>query len=228
MKKILIAIGIALSCAQASAQWVVVDPTNLIQTTLTAVRAATAEAARIAQAKRELQMLATTDLTSSFNADYLISGLNSLDGSANQLRGLLEKQGDINTTLASMYGASSASTPEEFTALLNKRQAAGDESVTALMDGSKDIGIAMKQANADHDRIVGAIPNVAGVTQAAQLTGQTVGIVVQQMNASLGYQQIQMATQAAKDARENKERQAADQARVDYFNEGAALLKRNQ
>lgn len=207
---------------------VVIDPANIAQTTISAVKAVRAELMRIEQAKREIEMLAKSKIASSFNAEFLIEGLKSLDGVASELRKQLEKQGDINKTLASLYGASNASTPEEFTAILAKRVAAGDAMVQTLMDGSRDISIAMKQAHADHTRILGAMPEVRGVTEAAQLTGQTVGIVVQQMNSLLGVQQIAMQNQAAKDAKDNKEREAADAARAKYLRDSQELLNKAQ
>lgn len=227
MKKILLAALLGTASLTSYAQWVVTDPANTIQNTITAVKAVVAEAYQVKQRLRELDMLSHLDTSAYSNIAEEKARLTDLSGTLGKLTSQLEKNGDITRTYQAMYGASAAGTPEEFAALLKRRQDAGDAAVLSLSEQSKAVAKSIEASSRQHEEIAASLPNVAGVTEAAQLTASSVGVVIQQMQTANSSQAVMLQVQAAKDAKQNAEEIDAKKMRIDYVNNAEAIFQRN-
>mgnify|MGYP001987603505 CR=1 FL=1 len=118
MKKRLIAAAIAamLCTATAHAQWVVVDPTNLVQNTLTAIRTLEQINNQIAQLQNEAQMLmnqARNLAKLDFNiVNRLRSTLATTERLIAEARGLAYDVQSMDATFARLY-------PEQYAATIS-------------------------------------------------------------------------------------------------------------
>jgi len=228
MKKTLLAFFICAGASSAFSQWVVIDPANIVQTTVAAAKAVIAEAYQVKQRLRELDQLSHQDTTMKSNVADEKARLLDLNVVLSNLKTQLEKEGDISKTYQAMYGASTARTPEEFAALLKRRQDTGDVTVKSLSDQSKAIAKSIEASSMQHEDIAASLPNVAGVTEAAQLTASSVGVVIQQMQTNNSTQAVMLQVQAAKDAKQNAEELETKKLRIEYVNKAESILRNSR
>ena len=212
----------------ANAQWITLDPANLIQNIIGAVEAVAQEAEQIKQYE---EMVKTN--TAGLGGEQFINGsqlsqLNKLSNSAQSLKQSLGSGASSIQNIQSLYGASNAPNFQSFAQSLAQRKAAGDANASNLL-AAADAATQQIQSSQDaHQKVVAATSGVSGVTEAAQATAAAVGTVVEQNQAFLGTMSA-MATdrgvQRAKEAQAESDTASMSQKREQ---ENAAALSRLQ
>ena len=209
---------------------IVFDPTNYVQNTLTAVYAVKQEVREATRVVQDLKNI-SNKLSNVGGILQVIPGLQdvqNLVAVSMKLKSELESLGQVAETFKNLYGASQATTPANFLALLKKREVAGDASVKALMDNAKELQVKIERTTQQHQQLADSLAGVEGITQAVMTTTTAVGILVQQNQALLSaYQNINM-TQAATLAKDNAKELQADKAEDSYYKQVQQLYQASQ
>lgn len=218
MKKTLIAVATAVlvtAMPAANAQWVVVDPTNLVQNILTAARALEQINNQIRSLQNEAQMLMNEarNLTSlDFSAlNELRSALSATNQLIAQAQGLAFNVSQMETEFARLY-------PSAYTAGTSASQMALDarqrwtNSLEALRTATKVQSQAVQNFRSDEQTLTDLVnrsQSAAGALQAAQATNQLLAL---QSRQAMQAQQLQITQDRA--AAVEQARQVAVQERA--------------
>lgn len=218
MKKTLIAVATAVlvtAMPAANAQWVVVDPTNLVQNILTAARALEQINNQIRSLQNEAQMLMNEarNLTSlDFSAlNELRSALSATNQLIAQAQGLAFTVSQMETEFARLY-------PNAYTAGASASQMALDarqrwtNSLEALRTATKVQSQAVQNFRSDEQTLTDLVnrsQSAAGALQAAQATNQLLAL---QSRQAMQAQQLQITQDRA--AALEQARQVAVQERA--------------
>lgn len=218
MKKTLPAIAAAILMTvmpAAQAQWVVIDPTNLVQNILTAARALQQINNQIQQLQNEAQMLTNQakNLTSlPFSAlNQLQSALSATNQLLQQAQGLSLNLTQMETQFAQLYPAAyTASTPANQMALDASQR--WQNSLEALRTATKVQSQAVQNFASDEQTLtdlVNSSQSAVGALQATQATNQLLALQARQ---AIQAQQLQITQDRA--AALEQARQVAVQERA--------------
>ena len=185
MKKTLLAIVAAVlmsTMPAAQAQWVVIDPTNLVQNIMTAARALEQINNQIRQLQNEAQMLTNQakNLTSlDFSAlNELRSALSATNQLLQQAQGLAFNLSQMETEFARLY-------PDAYTASTSGSQMATDartrwrNSLEALRTATKVQSQAVQNFASDEQTLTDLVnrsQSAVGALQATQATNQLLAL----------------------------------------------------
>lgn len=203
MKKTLLAIAAAVlmsTMPAAQAQWVVIDPTNLVQNILTAARALQQINNQIQQLQNEAQMLTnqSKNLTSlNFSAlNQLQSALSATNQLLQQAQGLAFNLTQMETQFAQLY-------PNAYTASTSANQMALDasqrwqNSLEALRTATQVQSQSVQNLTSDAQTLsdlVNSSQSAVGALQATQATNQLLALQARQ---AIQAQQLQITQDRA-------------------------------
>ncbi len=218
MRKTLLAIAAAVlmsTMPAAQAQWVVIDPTNLVQNILTAARALQQINNQIQQLQNEAQMLTnqSKNLTSlNFSAlNQLQSALSATNQLLQQAQGLAFNLTQMETQFAQLY-------PNAYTASTSANQMALDasqrwqNSLEALRTATQVQSQSVQNFTSDEQilsDLVNSSQSAVGALQATQATNQLLALQARQ---AIQAQQLQITQDRA--AALEQARQVAVHARA--------------
>lgn len=218
MKKSLLAAAAASLIAlapMANAQWVVVDPTNLVQNLMTAANTLEQISNQILQLENEAQMLRNEarNLTSlDFSAlDDLRSALSATNQLIQQAQGLAFNVSQMESEFQRLY-------PNAYTAAISGSQMAADartrwqNSLEALRTAAKVQSQAVQNFASDEQALTSLVnrsQSASGALQAMQATNQLLAL---QSRQSMQAQQLQITQDRA--AALEQARQVAVQERA--------------
>lgn len=198
MRKTLLAVAAASLTALTSpahAQWVVVDPTNLVQNTLTAIRTLEQVNNQIRQLQNEAQML-MNDARNLTNLDFSVLGelratLAATDRLIGEARGLAFDVSRMQADFQRLY-------PTEYTAATPAARMAADartrwqNALEALRTATVVQSQAVQNFPSDEralSDLVGRSQSAAGALQAMQATNQLLAL---QSRQAMQAQQLQL------------------------------------
>ncbi|MDP3184256.1 MAG: P-type conjugative transfer protein TrbJ [Anaerolineales bacterium] len=203
MKKTVLAIAASVlmsTMPAAQAQWVVIDPTNLVQNILTAARALQQINNQIQQLQNEAQMLTNQakNLTSlNFSAlNQLQSALSATNQLLQQAQGLAFNLTQMETQFAQLY-------PNAYTASTSANQMALDasqrwqNSLEALRTATRVQSQSMQNFTSDEQtlsNLVNSSQSAVGALQATQATNQLLALQARQ---AIQAQQLQITQDRA-------------------------------
>lgn len=208
------------------AQWVVVDPTNLIQNTITAVESVINEINQV----KQLQEMVKGNL-SGLNipgfSDFVAQArqIAALVDSAQKLKSVIGDAQSSVVNIQSMYGAGSYRSFSEFAADIARRKAVGERVATNVFRAAEEADQEIVAASAAHQKIAASLAGVSGVTEATQATASAVGVLIQQNQSVLSMMSAAAKAQGAAAARKDAEEEAANKSLADYQKRGAAEYK---
>ena len=218
MKKRLVAAAIAamLCTATAHAQWVVIDPTNLIQNTLTAIQTLEQIYNQIKQLENEAQMLRNQarNLTSlPFNVvSRLRSNLATTQRLIDQARGMAYDVARMDQDFRRLY-------PEQYAATVSGDQMYRDaqerwkNTLTGLQTSMQMQAQASRNLNDDEGvlaDLVGQSQSAVGALQAMQATNQLLALQAKQ---SIQTQRLQLTQDRAASLELARQAAAAERGR---------------
>ena len=203
MKKTLLAASVACLFAlapAAQAQWVVIDPTNLVQNILTAARALEQINNQIRQLQNEAQML-INDAKNLTGLDFsalseLRAALSASDELIRQARGLAFNVSEMETGFARLY-------PTAYSSSITGNQMALDarerwrNSLEALRTATKVQAQAVQNFSSDERTLTDLVnrsQSAVGALQAMQATNQLLAL---QSRQSIQAQQLQITQDRA-------------------------------
>ena len=214
MKKTLLAIVAAVlmsTMPAAQAQWVVIDPTNLVQNIMTAARALEQINNQIRQLQNEAQMLTNQakNLTSlDFSAlNELRSALSATNQLLQQAQGLAFNLSQMETEFARLYPASTSGSQMATDARTRWRN-----SLEALRTATKVQSQAVQNFASDEQTLTDLVnrsQSAVGALQATQATNQLLAL---QSRQAIQAQQLQITQDRA--AALEQARQVAVQERA--------------
>jgi len=203
MKKTLLAIAAAILMTvmpAAQAQWVVIDPTNLVQNILTAARALQQINNQIQQLQNEAQMLTNQakNLTS-----LPFSALNQLQSSLSATNQLLQQAQGLSLNLTQMETQFAQLYPAAYSASTSGSQMATDartrwrNSLEALRTATKVQSQAVQNFASDEQTLTDLVnrsQSAVGALQATQATNQLLALQARQ---AIQAQQLQITQDRA-------------------------------
>lgn len=203
MKRTLLAIATAMLMTvmpAAQAQWVVIDPTNLVQNILTAARALQQINNQIQQLQNEAQMLTNEakNLTSlPFSAlNQLQSALSATNQLLQQAQGMSLNLTQMETQFAQLYPAAyTASTPANQMALDTSQR--WQNSLEALRTATQVQSQSVQNFTTDAQTLsdlVNSSQSAVGALQATQVTNQLLALQARQV---IQAQQLQITQDRA-------------------------------
>lgn len=214
------------------AQWVVIDPTNLVQNTVTAIESVINEINQVTQISNQIKQI--EQLYRSNAAGLNISGFSDFIAQANQIRSLVDSAQQLRSTIGNaqqsmvnmqaMYGAGNYRTWLEFGNDIARRKAAGDQVAINLMNAAEEADSQIVAASAAHKKIANSLNGVSGVTQATQATGAAVGVLIQQSKSMLSLMSASAKLQGLAESRKTAEEEAENKAINEYQRRGKAEL----
>lgn len=229
MKKTLIAASVACLIAlapAAHAQWVVVDPTNLVQNILTAARALEQINNQIHQLQNEAQMLTNQakNLTSlNFSSlNQLLSALSATNQLIQQGQGLAFNVAQMQTQFAQLY-------PTAYTASTTGSQMALDaqqrwtNSLEALRTATAVQSQAVQNFAVDEQTLTDLVnhsQSAVGALQATQATNQLLALQARQAIQSQQLQVTQSRAAALEQARQVLVQERANEVRKRFLGSG--------
>jgi P-type conjugative transfer protein TrbJ len=229
MKKTVLAIAAAVLMSvmpAAQAQWVVIDPTNLVQNILTAARALQQINNQIQQLQNEAQMLTNQakNLTSlNFSAlTQLQSALSATNQLLQQAQGLAFNLSQMETQFAQLY-------PTAYTASTSANQMAIDartrwrNSLEALRTATQVQSQAVQNFASDEQtltELVNRSQSAVGALQATQATNQLLALQARQAIQAQQLQITQDRAVALEQARQIAVQERAREVRRRFQGEG--------
>jgi P-type conjugative transfer protein TrbJ len=203
MKKTLLAIAAAIlvsTMPAAQAQWVVIDPTNLVQNIMTAARALQQINNQIRQLQNEAQML-TNDAKNLTSLDFsalneLRSALSATNQLLQQAQGLSLNLTQMETQFAQLYPAAyTSSTPANQMALDASQR--WQNSLEALRTATEVQSQSVQNFTSDEQTLsalVNSSQSAVGALQATQATNQLLALQARQ---AIQAQQLQVTQDRA-------------------------------
>lgn len=113
------------------------------------------------------------------------SQLGQLSTQTQAVRVALDNINRSNQNITTAFGASQLTNFADFANNIGKRASEGNASAANLVNSARIATQQLGAANAAYSAVLSKLGNVAGVTQAAQATANSVGIVVQQQQSML-------------------------------------------
>jgi P-type conjugative transfer protein TrbJ len=219
MKKTLLAAAAALLISLASpvnAQWVVIDPTNLVQNTLTALRTLQQVNNQIRQLQNEAQML-MNDARNLTSLDFSVLGelratLAAIDRLIREARGLAFEVSRMQADFQRLY-------PTEYTAATPAAQMIADartrwqNALEALRTATVVQSQAVQNFPSDEaalSDLVGRSQSATGALQAMQATNQLLAL---QSRQAMQAQQLQITQDRAAALEQARQVAVQEQAR---------------
>ena len=203
MKKTLIAVAAAVlvtAMPTAQAQWVVIDPTNLVQNIMTAARALEQINNQIKQLQNEAQML-INDAKNLTSLDF--SALNELRAALSATNQLIQQAQGLAFNVAQMEAEFARLYPDAYSASTSGSQMATDartrwrNSLEALRTATKVQSQAVQNFASDDQTLpdlVNRSQSAAGALQATQATNQLLAL---QSRQAIQAQQLQITQDRA-------------------------------
>ena len=203
MKKTLLAIAAAVlvgTMPAAQAQWVVIDPTNLVQNIMTAARALEQINNQIRQLQNEAQMLTNQakNLSSlNFNSlGQLTAALSATNRLLQQAQGLSLNLSQMETAFARLY-------PTAYTPSISGNQMALDasqrwqNSLEALRTATQVQSQAVQNFASDQQTLTDLVNNSQSAMGALQATQATNQLLALQSRQAIQAQQLQITQDRA-------------------------------
>ena len=203
MKKTVLAIAAAVLMSvmpAAQAQWVVIDPTNLVQNILTAARALQQINNQIQQLQNEAQML-TNQAKNLTNLNF--SALNQLQSALSATNQLLQQAQGLSLNLSQMETQFSQLYPAAYTSSTPANQMAFDasqrwqNSLEALRTAAEVQSQSVQNFTSDEQTLsdlVNSSQSAVGALQATQATNQLLALQARQ---AIQAQQLQVTQDRA-------------------------------
>lgn len=201
----------------ASALLAVIDPVNLPQTTITALKQVAAYTLQIKQWEETIKsnMAKLKDLESIQSNETAFGIAASLLGYSTQLEDTLKDGMTVAETFKSWYGASKKS-PEEFMRVLAKERAAGDQRVGTLLDHYQANGAAIQEAHTSLQKISAAVKDVNGPTEGLQAVVASLGVLIKQQSSMMSLAQLDTLDKAQQEAKKNQSKAGEDEWQRNY------------
>lgn len=204
----------------ASAQWTVIDPTNLVQNTSTALSSVKTEVSTagtyVEQLKANIQLVRSTlsmdglaDLT---GMQAEMATLKDLISANSTLTSAIQQSQQLSTDVRAQFGASNFS----WKSFLQSTSSNDLQRAQWLMDKFGSINKSIESAASRRQAIVGKLQDAQGATQATQAVGAAVDVVIgqnQQVISALG---TQIANAAADKTEKVQAKQFSDDRYQQY------------
>jgi P-type conjugative transfer protein TrbJ len=212
--------------APASAQFVVFDPANFVQTTITAIKQVAAYALQIKQWEEIIKsnMAKLADLEGILSMEMAGGIASSLLGYTTQLEDTLKDGLQVADTLKSWYGASKKS-PEEFMKSLAKQKASGDQRVSTLLDHFQATGAAIQESHTSLQKIGNNLSKINGPTEGLQAVAASIGILVKQQSSIMSFMQLEILDKAQDQAKKNQSIEGHEVWEANYKKRMDAAIK---
>lgn len=221
----LIATLIAGTEAHAGGGGIVFDPTNWIQTSVTAASTVKQEAIAVANAARTVQMvinsgkmiqlreLGISDLA---QAEQMVAQIGRLNGADDALLQALGKKTDFIGDVTALYGASQTNNFGSFVNGITQRAALGNANAANLINKHEALNQGIQIAQQKRLKIANEIGNVPGATQAIQVATAALDTLIEQNQLQSAAVSAQLASAAKKEAADTAQSQTADRNAIDY------------
>jgi len=204
----------------AHAQWVVVDPTNLVQNTSTAIAAVKTEASTaasyIAQLKANIELVKST---MSLDGLAKLTGLQAelattrdLMKANEDLQSVLKQGQNLYTDINAQFGASNFSWKTFFTS----QNQSNLNRANWIMDQVSSMNKNLESAAARRQDIVNTMQSAQGPTQATQGVGAAVDVVIGQNQQIITALQTQLAVKANEEKLQAQSDQVSNDRYSDY------------
>lgn len=108
---------------------------------------------------------------------------------------------------------------------ITRRASNGNNSAKVLMEKAYDADARMRKADAAYRSVMGKLPNVKGVTEAAQATANAVGVVIQQNQAALGLMSAQARDAAMTRSEMTAKQKNSDESLKKFRDESTAAFE---
>jgi conjugal transfer/entry exclusion protein len=189
----------------------VIDVTNLSQNLITAIEQTSATILQGKQYIEDLKQTANTfPIVEQLSKSEEMAQLIKLVKAAEGLKGALRSAKATYDNLGGAFATSQYTSWKDFLATIEKRKGVGDKAATSLYDAAKLAEDQVSQAYDAHMMILDKMPIVEGVTQAAQATANSVGVLIQQQQAVLA-----MMSSSVRDQGNERQRQYDDRAKLE-------------
>lgn len=167
----------------------VIDASNLAANTWTSIQqylnTAQAYISAAEDIKQTAREITAFDAAAVFLADDDQKALMQFIETGRNLQGVLRQTEDIYNDYQRVFTTSKFRDINSFLDDFGKRKEAGDKMAKTLYDAARLAESQLQKAADQHMRILGDMPNIIGVTDAALATAQTVGTLVQQSQGML-------------------------------------------
>lgn len=182
----LLAAALIAGAPTARAQWVVVDPTNLVQNVLTAARALEQIDNQVRQLRNEAQMLSNQ---ARHLASLDFSALARLQASLAATRELIEQAQGLAFTVSKLEDEFARLYPQAYTSAHSGRQMAGDaqvrglQALDALRTATRVQAQSMQNLVSDEQALTDLLrrsQSAEGALQAAQATNELLALQARQ------------------------------------------------
>jgi type IV secretion system protein TrbJ len=164
----------------SGAMGVVLDPTNLVQNTTTAVKAVAADMKQAQIVYQTLKANANSMKTGGFGetaAQKAVVGLAKYINANDQLGGALGAEAKLLANITAEWGASGKSW-QQYTASKKKQIALGDGLSKQQLDLAKEAIESIKKSTQQRQAILAELPTITGVTDAARTTTEMLNALV--------------------------------------------------
>lgn len=189
----------------------VIDVSNLSQNLITAIEQTSATILQGKQYVEDLKQTANTfPIVEQLSKSEELSQLIKLVKAAEGLNGALRSAKATYDHLGGAFASSQYTSWKDFLADIERRKSIGDKAATSLYDSAKLAEDQVGQAYDAHMMILNKMPIVEGVTQAAQATANSVGVLIQQQQAVLA-----MMSASVRDQGNERQRQYDDRAKLE-------------
>ena len=189
----------------------VIDVSNLSQNLITAIEQTTNTITSGKQLIEDMkQTLNTFPIIEQISKSEELAQLIQLVQAAQGLQGALTSSKNVFDNFGSAFSVSQYTSFEEFVNSVARRKEQGDKSAKSLYDSAKLAEDQIAKAFEAHLGIMTGMPMIEGVTQAAQATTNSVGVVIQQQQAMLA-----MMSATTRDSGVERQRQYDERAKLE-------------
>lgn len=191
----------------------VIDFTNLSQNFITAIEQT---ADTVIQGKQLIEDIKQTmndfPIVEQLSKSKELAELMQMIKSAEKLGGALRSAKATHDNFGSAFAISPYTNWKDFLSDIERRKSAGDDSAKSLYDSAKLAEDQVSKAYDSHMAIMTKMPIIEGVTQAAQATANSVGVLIQQQQAVLAMMSASTRDQGKERQREYDERAKLEKA----------------
>lgn len=177
-----VALCLSLVSMPSHAQWIVFDPTNYVQNTISAVKGVLTEISTATSAVQNVkQTIELIRSTASLEGLAQLAGLEDelmlyedIKNTDGQLKGLIDNTTHMYQDLASQYGASNFS----FQEFMNRRTQNDIAGAQSQLDKYKAVTESIDSVNKRRERLLSRVQNATGQTQATQAVSAQLDILI--------------------------------------------------
>jgi hypothetical protein len=198
----LIAAGAAMAPTSAGAR-IVFDPTNFVGANLANFYQLVKS---LAEAKQH-----TEQFKDMLKNEFPMADANVLYNATELVEAVRQMQATVDS-LQKNFAASPYTDWNGYITDVTKRAEDGNDSAKALIETAYEADARVRSADSAYRSVMGNLPKVKGVTEAAQATANAVGVVIQQNQAALGIMSAQARDTAMTRAEATAERKHEDMA----------------